>query len=88
MKSKKLIDETNEGDLKKHSALTSYKLLNGKSLHLAASKAIQAIYSKEQMILKDNYRNAVLDNIRDLFSEQDIELIMNNLYTDLSLIHI
>lgn len=86
MKSKKLIDETNEGDLKKHSALTSYKLLNGKSLHLAASKAIQAIYSKEQMILKDNYRNAVLDNIRDLFSEQDIELIMNNLYTDKEII--
>ena len=67
-------------DLKKHSALTTYKT-SGKNLPLNVLKAVQAIYAKEQNILRDTYRKEALKIVKDIFPESQVELIMNNIYT-------
>ena len=46
-------------DLKKHSALTTYRT-SGKNLPLNVLKAVQAIYAKEQNILRDTFRKEAL----------------------------
>lgn len=69
-------------DLKKHSALTSYKSIAGKKLPLSVYKATQAIYSKEQKILKDAYRKNAIDIISDIFPKDKVDLILDDLYSN------
>ena len=69
-------------DLKKHSALTSYKSIAGKRLPLSVYKAIQAIYSKEQKILKDAYRKNAIDIISNIFPRDKIDFILDDLYSN------
>lgn len=73
-----------DSDLKKHSALTNFKIVTGKKLKLNAYKVIQALYSSEQNILKESYRKNILKYI-DLFSE-DRETVLNNIYNEKELI--
>lgn len=80
-----MIDDSNKeimADLKKHSALTSYKSISGKRLPLSVYKAVQAIYSKEQKILKDTYRKESVDIISKIFPKDKVDLILADLYSN------
>ena len=80
-----MIDNTKKeivADLKKHSALTSYKSIDGKKLPLSVYKAVQAIYSKEQKILKDTYRKEAVDIISKIFPKDKVDLILADLYSN------
>ena len=67
-------------DLKKHSALTTYRT-SGKNLPLNVLKAVQAIYAKEQNILRDTFRKEALKIVKDIFPESQLDLIMEKIYT-------
>ena len=66
-------------DLKKHSALTTFKT-TGKKLPLPVLKAVQAIYAKEQNILRETFRKEALNIIQNIFPEEEVQNIMTDLY--------
>ena len=74
-------DNIVNADLKKHSALTTYKT-SGKKLSITVLKAIQAIYAKEQNILRESFRKKAVKVIKDIYPETDMELILENLYSN------
>lgn len=83
MKKKEAIKDAvavENADLLKHSALTTYKT-SDKRLPLNVSKAIQAIYAKEQKILKEHFREEVLKIVKDIFPKSEIETIMTDIYS-------
>lgn len=87
MNDKKEKDETikdivivENADLLKHSALTTYRT-SDKRLPLSVSKAIQAIYAKEQKILKEHFRENVLKIIEKIYPKSEIEKIMEKIYS-------